>query len=88
MKTAVSKDKNGIGYISVGHIDKNVKGVAINGVTPSLDNVRSGKYKVARGLYSNTKGEANGLAKKFIDYLYSEPGQKIIASKGFIPVKE
>jgi phosphate transport system substrate-binding protein len=87
MKTAVSKDDNAIGYISVGHLDDNVKGVSLNGTYPDLDNVKSGKYTVSRGLYSNTKGEAKGLAKKFIDYLYSEDGQKIIKAKGFIPAE-
>lgn len=87
MKTAVSKDDNAIGYISVGHLDDNVKGVSLNGTYPDLDNVKSGKYTVSRGLYSNTKGEAKGLAKKFIDYIYSEDGKKIITSKGFIPAE-
>ncbi len=88
MKTAIVNDKNGIGYISIGHLDENVSGVALNGVAPDLENVKSGKYGVARGLFSNTRGEAKGLAKKFIAYLYSNEGQSIIASKGFIPVKK
>ena len=86
MKTAIANDKNGIGYISIGYLDDSVKGVALNGVSPDLNNVKSGKYKVARGLYSNTKGEAKGLKKKFIDYLYTTDGQALIAEKGFIPV--
>lgn len=45
-----------------------------------------GAYKVARGLYSNTKGDPQGLVKKFIDYLFSAEGRKIVAEKGFIPV--
>jgi phosphate transport system substrate-binding protein len=86
MKTAVAQDPYAIGYVSVGHIDKSVAPVALDGVVPTLDNVKQGKYKVARGLYSNTKGDPGGLAKKFIDYLYSPEGQKIVAEKGFIPV--
>jgi phosphate transport system substrate-binding protein len=88
MKTAVAKDKNSIGYISIGHLDNSVKGLSLNGISPELENVKSGEYKVARGLYSNTKGEAKGLERKFIDYLYTLEGQSIIASKGFIPVKK
>jgi phosphate transport system substrate-binding protein len=86
MKTAVAQDPYAIGYVSVGHIDKSVAPVALDGVVPTLDNVKQGKYKVARGLYSNTKGDPTGLAKKFIDYLFSAEGQKIVAEKGFIPV--
>jgi phosphate transport system substrate-binding protein len=86
MKTAVSQDPYAIGYVSVGHIDESVAPVALDGVVPSLENVKQGKYKVARGLFSNTKGEPGGLTRKFIDYLYSPEGQKIVAQKGFIPV--
>lgn len=87
MKTAVAQDPYAIGYVSVGHIDTSVAPVALDGVVPTLENVKQGKYKVARGLYSNTKGDPTGLAKKFIDYLFSAEGQKIVAEKGFIPVK-
>jgi phosphate transport system substrate-binding protein len=87
MKTAVAQDPYSIGYISVGYIDDSVAGVALDGVAPTLDNVKSGVYKVARGLYSNTKGTPQGLTKKFLDYLYSADGQKIIVQKGFIPVR-
>jgi phosphate transport system substrate-binding protein len=87
MKTAVAQDPAAIGYVSVGHIDASVAPVALDGVAPSLENVKQGKYKIARGLFSNTKGEPKGLAKKFIDYLYSPEGQKIVADKGFIPVQ-
>jgi phosphate transport system substrate-binding protein len=86
MKTAVAQDPYAIGYVSVGHIDQSTAPVAIDGVAPTLDNVKEGRYKVARGLYSNTKGDPEGLAKKFIDYLYSAEGQKIVSEKGFIPV--
>lgn len=87
MKTSVANDPYAIGYVSVGHMDESVAPVALDGVAPSLDNVKSGKYKVARGLYSNTKGEPQGLTLIFIDYLFTPEGQKIAADKGFIPVK-
>ena len=87
MKSVVANDPYGIGYVSVGYIDSTVAPVALDCVVPTLDTVRMGTYKVARGLYSNTKGNPTGLTKKFIDYLYTPEGQKIIAGKGFIPVK-
>lgn len=87
MKTAVSNDPYSIGYVSVGHIDRSVSPVALDGISPSLKNVKSGTYKVARGLFSNTKGEPNALAAKFIQFLYSPTGQSLISQKGFIPVQ-
>ncbi len=86
MKSAVTNDPYALGYVSVGYIDKTVAPVTLDNVTPSLATVKTGEYKVARGLFSNTKGKAAGLAKKFIDYLLSPEGQKIVSEKGFIPV--
>jgi len=86
MKSAVTNDPYAIGYVSVGYVDKSVVPVILDHVMPCLQTVKTGEYKVARGLYSNTKGEFSGLAKKFIQYLLSPEGQKIAVEKGFIPV--
>ena len=86
MKAAVTNDHYAIGYVSVGYMDETVAPIALDGVIPTLKTVQSGEYKVARGLYSNTKGEYTGLAKKLITYLLSPEGQKIVSEMGFIPV--
>lgn len=87
MKSAVAQDPYGIGYVSVGHIDRTVAPVALDGVMPTIETVRKGSYKIARGLFSNTKGEPAGLKKKFLDFLYTPDGMKIIEKHGFIPVR-
>jgi phosphate transport system substrate-binding protein len=87
MKTAVAGDPFAIGFVSVGHIDSSVVAVTLDGVTPTLDTIRSGKYKVARGLFSMTKGEPSGLSKLFLDFIMSPTGQQIVADKGFIQVQ-
>jgi len=87
MKTAIANNPYAIGYVSVGHMDESVTPVALDGVTPTLETVKNGQYGVARGLYSNTKGEPKGLTRLFIEYLLTPEGQQIAAEKGFIPVK-
>ena len=87
MKAAISQDRNSIGYVSVGHLNDSIAAVAFNGIKPSLENVKSGQYPIARGLYSNTKGNPSGLAKKLIDFLLTPAGQKIITENGFVSVK-
>lgn len=87
MKTAVANDPYAIGFVSVGHIDKSVAPIALDGVTPTHETVQSGDYKVARGLYSMTKGTPSELEQLLLDYILSPSGQAIVASKGFIPVK-
>jgi len=86
MKTAIANDPNAIGYVSVGHMDVSVAGVSLDGVSPAIETVKSGEYTVARGLYSNTKGDPSGLTKLFIAYLLSPEGQQIVVQKGFVPV--
>ena len=86
MKAAVTNDPYAIGYVSVGYMDETVAPIALDGVIPTLKTVQSGEYKVARALFSNTKGEYSGLAKKLITYLLSPEGQKIVSEMGFIPV--
>lgn len=88
MKTAVANDKNAIGIISIGVADKSVKLLNINNVKPTVKNIDSKKYKVARGLYLLSNGEPKSLAKAYIQYLRSEDGAKIVNKYGFIPVNE
>jgi len=87
MKTAVANDPYAIGYVSVGHMDASVAPVAIDGVVPTIETVKSDQYRISRGLYSNTRGKPTGLTRLFIDYLFTPEGQQIAAAKGFIPVK-
>ncbi len=87
MKVLVAGDKAGIGYMSVGYMDDTVKALAVEGVEASLENIKAGKYKVQRFLYSVTKGEAAGNAKALIDLILSEKGQDIVKEKGFLKVK-
>jgi len=87
MKTAIAGDPYGIGFVSVGHIDASVAPVTLDGIAPSLENVKNGSFKVSRGLYSLTKGEAQGLAKLFIDFIFSPTGQELVKEKGFVTVK-
>jgi phosphate transport system substrate-binding protein len=85
MKTAVANDPYGIGYVSVGHIDPTVTPVALEGVVPTVETVKSGAYPVSRGLFSLTKGEPDPLAGRFLEFLFSPSGRRIVSEKGFIP---
>ena len=87
MKTAIAQDKRAIGYVGIGHLDESISGVAVDGHVPSQENAASGEYPVVRNLFMNTRGEPQGLTAAFIDYIYSEPGAKIIEKSGYIPLK-
>ena len=85
MKTAVSRDEGGLGYISIGHVDASLTPVALDGVEATQANARDGTYPVVRKLYMNTRGEPTGLAKAFIDYVRRPACAGIIRSKGLHP---
>lgn len=85
MKTAVQQDPNAIGYVGIGHLSEQIKGVALDGMVPSQENAADGSYKITRLLYMNTKGQPEGITKDFIDYIFSERGQEIIREAGYIP---
>ncbi len=93
-------DKAGIGYVGVGYVydDKGnvrqglkVLSVAMDPksepVTPLVpENVKSGKYPIARALYQYTNGKPKGAVKAFIGFELSPEGQKIVEEMGFYPV--
>ena len=85
MKTAIAQDKNAIGYVGIGHLDDTIKGIVLDGMTPSQENAKNGSYTITRLLYMNTKGQPEGLTKAFIDYIYTPEGDAIIAKAGYIP---
>lgn len=87
MKLAIAKDSNGIGYVGIGHVDKTVKGIKLDGKIPSQENAADGSYKVTRKLYMNTKGEPQGLIKAFIEYVQGPDGVAFIEKSGYIPLK-
>ena len=88
VKVAVGNDRLAIGYTSLGHVDDTVKTLAIDGVAPTVENTLSGKYRITRKLYMNTKGQPSELVQTFIDYIRGPEGEAIVREAGFIPVKE
>ena len=86
MKSALAGDPDAIGYVSIGHIDETVKAPTLNGVAPTQDNARSGKYPIVRKLYMNTKGEAQGLTGAFIKYILGPDGKQMTAAAGYLPL--
>ncbi len=86
ISTVVSTTPNTIGYLSFGYLSDAVKGVAIDTIAPTVENVKNGTYSIFRPLNLLTNGEAQGLAKAFIDFILSDAGQEIVA-EDYITVK-
>ena len=84
--TAVAKNRYAIGYLGMGYVNKSVKGLSVSGVAGSAKTVLSKEYPLARELYMYTDGEPTGEVAKFIAFVKSAPGQKIVEQTGFVPL--
>ena len=83
---AVSKNRYAIGYIGLGYLDKSVKVLSVNGVQASEKTALSKEYPVSRSLYMYTNGQPKGETAKFITFVLSPAGQKLVAQEGFVPL--
>lgn len=86
MLTSVAGDTYAIGYVSLGSLNDTVKAVKIDGAEATVENIKSGTYKIARPFNIATKGEVSEAAQDFINYIMSEDGQKIISANKYIEV--
>ncbi|MFN2303914.1 MAG: phosphate ABC transporter substrate-binding protein [Anaerolineales bacterium] len=85
VRTTVSTTPNAMGYLSFGFLDESINTVAIDGVDPTVDNVKSGSYSIFRPLNMLTNGEPNEFAQAFLDFILSDSGQGIV-SEDYITV--
>ena len=85
---SVAGNDAAIGYISLGSLDDSVKAVKVDGVEASVDNVKSGDYKLQRPFNIVTKGEVAELPQDFKNFIMSKDGQKIIEKEGYIAANE
>ena len=96
----IKTDKAGIGYSGVGYlfddkgnvlegikvldVAKDEKSTAISPLLP--ENVKSGKYPIARPLFQYTNGKPKGAIRDFIAFILSPEGQSVIEKTGFYPI--
>ena len=96
----VIADRAGIGYVGVGYcyddagrVRKGLKVLSVardagsKPVSPlESENVKSGRYPIARALYQYTNGKPSGAVKAFIAFELSSEGQRIVEEMAFYPV--
>ncbi|HYK74531.1 MAG TPA: substrate-binding domain-containing protein, partial [Pseudoneobacillus sp.] len=73
VKKIINETEGAIGYLALSYFtDDSVTPLSIDGVEATEENVTNGKFPIWAYEHSYTKGEAQGLAKAFIDYMMSE----------------
>ena len=84
---AVGKNKNAIGYIGLGYMERTVKALTVNSVQGSEETTLNGTYPISRALYMFTAGWPKGDTLNFINYvIHPEKGQKLVREIGFVPL--
>lgn len=87
VKTILVQSNKAIGYIGIGYTKTgDIRAIELDGLEPSLENIRDGNYALARSLYLYTWNGTGENEKTFIDFVLSEKGQNILEEEGFIAV--
>lgn len=86
----IAQSDSAIGMLSIAWINDDVVGIGIREgrhiIQPTLQNVRSGRFPIARNLNLITAGKPQGAVAQFIDYLLSPEGQSFVEASGYIPI--
>ena len=83
----VAKNKFAIGYIGIGYLDNSVRGLMVNGKSASPKTVRDGSWPIARPLFMYTNGNPGGLKAKFIAFMLSKEGQRIVNDVKYVSMR-
>ena len=91
-QTAITQSNAAMGMLSHAWLNDDVKGLSIimpdgTVVSPTLENIVNGKYPIARELHLLTNGMPQGNTQKFIAYILSEAGQKIVEASGYVRIR-
>jgi len=84
IKTLIVQSDKAIGYLGVGYAKTGDLGVvALDGVSPTEENIRNKTYSLSRPLYLYTWDGTSETEAKFINFVMSPEGQRIMEEEGF-----
>jgi phosphate transport system substrate-binding protein len=89
---AVKKDPNAIGYGGAAYAEgieicKVKKDANSPGVLATAETIKNDTYPISRYLFMYIKNKPTGALKKYIDWILSPEGQKLVVDMGYFPVK-
>ncbi|WP_352401002.1 substrate-binding domain-containing protein [Anaerotignum sp.] len=84
MMQTIAGNKDAIGYISLGSLNDTVKALEIDGAEATVENIKSGTYKISRPFNIATKDEVSAAAQDFINFIMSAEGQAVVEKSGYI----
>ena len=90
----VTSTPTAIGYSGMGYATPAVKMLKVKKAAgdpayePSVANTLAKTYPIARSLQVYTLGEPQGAVKKYIDWMMSDAGQKVVEASGYVPLAQ
>ena len=65
-----------------------IKMISIDGIEPTVENIKNGLYSITTNLYAVTyENNPNENVNKLIDWILSDEGQSIIEQTGYVGIK-
>ena len=92
MVNALNKYTTVIGWLtqsSMKEITSSARVIDIDNISPTQENVLGGQY-VLTGNHALVykKGNLDGVASKFLDFIFSKKGSRILINRGLVPVNK
>jgi phosphate transport system substrate-binding protein len=88
----IAKTPNAIGYSGMGYATPAVKHLKVSkkkgekAVEPTIATTLDKSYPIARPMFMYTAGEPTPPIKKYLDWIVSAAGQKIVEETGYVPL--
>ena len=88
----IAKTPNAIGYSGMGYATPEVKIVKVAkkkgepSVMPSIETTLNKTYPIARPMFMYTPGTPPPHIQKYLDWVMSDAGQKIVKDTGYVPL--
>lgn len=85
----VENNMYAIAYDSLGYVTEDVKLLQVDGVEPTIENIKSGEYAISRPLnvvYKNADIEGSPLYSDYLSFLSSSQAQQIISEEGYVSI--
>lgn len=84
---AVSTNELAIGYIGIGYLNSSVKGTKVENIEAKPETARTGEFPISRYLFMFTRGWPTGETMRFINFMLSDEGQRIVSETGFVSIR-
>ena len=86
IKQSVVQDKDAIAFVSLCHLDKNIKSVRVDGVEISQDSIKNGSYRLQRPFVFLTNKTPSKETLDFINWSLSDESSEIFQNEGIIKI--